>query len=245
VTNFRTTTPAHGSLVAVDTFAFSQINKTNVSGTSGPGAVFGTTNQISVYTTSFPGKARQPGLPARSIDGSGDRIANTVYQIGDLIFLVHGLSVDPSGNAVTSNSTSRNAARITVLRDSTNTVVTETTYFNNNFGYIYPSLAINSNGNMLIGFTRSGDESRILRESCVPPTSNRQLESPPRDDEKRTQPIVFGTPLACLWIVTRAWLIGESRSTDEWHRRGVIFQSAQQRTARHAESRGCLLFGKS
>jgi len=49
----------------------------------------------------------------------------------------------------------------------------------------------------------------------------------------RPDPIVFGTPLACLWIVTGAWLICESRSSDEWHRRGVIFQSAQQRTARH------------
>ena len=40
---------------------------------------------------------------------------------------------------------------------------------------------------------------------------------------KGTQPIVFGTPLACLWIVTGAWLICESRSSDEWLRRSVGF----------------------
>ena len=54
-----------------------------------------------------------------------------------------------------------------------------------------------------------------------------------RGGRKGTQPIVFGTPLAWLWIVTGAWLIGKSRSSDEWHRRGVVFKSAQQRTARH------------
>jgi len=43
------------------------------------------------------------------------------------------------------------------------------------------------------------------------------------NDKKGTRPIVFGTPLACLWIVTGAWLIGEWRSPDEWHRRSVGF----------------------
>lgn len=153
-TNFSTTTPAHGVLTAVDFFSFGRIQKTNVTGTGGADASFGSPTAINVANTSFPGNARQPN-GTRVIDGNDDRIATTVHQIGDLIFLVHGISVNAAGVAAGVSSTSTNAVRITVLRDSTNAVVTEATYYNTNYDYIYPSLSVNDNGNMLIGFTRS------------------------------------------------------------------------------------------
>ena len=52
----------------------------------------------------------------------------------------------------------------------------------------------------------------------------------------------FGTSLAFMRLLREFQLIGESPSTSEWLRRSVVFQSAQQRTLRHAKSRECLTF---
>jgi len=45
-----------------------------------------------------------------------------------------------------------------------------------------------------------------------------------------------------MWLLSGFQLIGESPSASEWLRRSVYFRSAQQRTHRHAKSRGCLTF---
>src|SRR6185436_19601937 len=91
----------------------------------------------------------------RLIDGNDDRIGTTVYQVGDLIFLTHGLSVNSSGTGVGSSGSTTIGIRITVLRDSTGAVITEKTWFNTGFDYSYPSLAVNTFGDMVIGYTRS------------------------------------------------------------------------------------------
>jgi|GEM_PF-4902002 len=75
----------------------------------------------------------------------------------------------------------------------------------------------------------------------------------PAGDEKGTQPILFGTDVACMRIVSDAELIGESLDAGTWLcgeirfslGRGVVFRSAQQRTARHDRTRGSLLFRRS
>ena len=78
-----------------------------------------------------------------------------VYQVGDLIYAVHGLSVNSSGVAVSPSGSSINAVRLTVLRDSTTQVVTEATWFGPGFDYIDPSIAVNAFGDIVVGFTRS------------------------------------------------------------------------------------------
>ena len=156
VTNFNTgqTAASPGSIVAVDYNAFSVINRTRINGSGAAGATFGTTSHINVATTSFPGNSRQPN-GTRLIDGNDDRIGTTIYQVGDLIFLTHGLSVNSSGNGVSPSGSSTNAIRITVLRDSNGTVATEKTWFNTGFDYAYPALAVNTFGDIVIGYTRS------------------------------------------------------------------------------------------
>lgn len=157
VTNFNTgqTTSTRANLVATHYNLFGRINLTRVTGTSGANATFGPTAALPVQGTSHPGLSRQPD-GTQQIDGSDHRIGSMAYQVGDLIFLVHGISVNAGGTAVSSSTTSTNAIRITVLRESTGQVATEATYFDPNFDMTYPSLAINPQGDMVIGFTRSG-----------------------------------------------------------------------------------------
>ena len=52
-------------------------------------------------------------------------------------------TVNSSGVAATSGS---DAVRIIVIRDSTTQIVAQATYFNSNFDYTYPSLAVNAQG---------------------------------------------------------------------------------------------------
>ena len=152
VTN--TAANSHASVLAVNAFNPSQLNRTKITGSGTPIAVFGATSIINVQTTSVPGSSRQPD-GSRVIDGLDDRIGGMVYQVGDLIFLVHGLSVNAAGTGVNPNLSSLNAVRLTVLRDSTTQVVTEATWFNPGFDYIDPSIAVNAFGDIVVGFTRS------------------------------------------------------------------------------------------
>src|SRR5262245_31470302 len=153
VTNWAPS-PAHGSIVAVHESNFTQVKRTTMTGTGGPGASFGATVALNVQTTAVPGNARQPDF-TRNIDGLDDRIGGMVYQVGDLIYLVHGISVDATGVAISPNAGTTDAVRLTVIRDSTTQVVAEATWFNANFDYIMPSVSANSFGDIVIGYTRS------------------------------------------------------------------------------------------
>jgi len=153
VTNWAPS-PAHGSIVAVHETNFTQVKRTTITGTGGRNATFGPTVAMNVLTTAVPGTARQPDL-SQAIDGLDDRIGSTVWQVGDLIYLVHGISVDSNGNASSPSAGTTDAVRLTVIRDSTTQVVAEATWFNTNFDYIMPSVAANSFGDIVIGYTRS------------------------------------------------------------------------------------------
>src|SRR5262249_5925498 len=126
---------------------------TIVTGTSAAGATFGTTTHLTGLSTSSPSLAHQPD-GTRLISGDDTRIAGMAYQVGDLIYIARGLTVNSSGGASTTGS---DAVRIIVIRDSTSQIVSQGTYFNPNFDYIYPSLAVNTQGDMLVGFTRSSN----------------------------------------------------------------------------------------
>jgi hypothetical protein len=147
VNNFNAgqTSSSFGSIFAVDFNVFSQLDWTLVTGSGAPGASFGTTIPLAVQTTASPLDAHQPDGTAE-IDALDGRIQSSVFQVGDLIF----------GAVVTPNAAgNRDAIRISVLSVSSATIVAEATISDNTFDYIDPSLAMNAEGDMIIGFTRS------------------------------------------------------------------------------------------
>jgi Dockerin type I domain len=153
VTNFNTN-PAHASVVAVDIFSFNFVDRTTITGTGGANAQFGPTTQYNVGAMSLPGLARQPD-GSRVVYASDHEMSGAIYQVGDLIYAVNGISVDATGAAVTSGPTTTDAVRLTVISDSQNRVVAESTYFNTGFDYLFPSVSANQYGDIVIGFNRS------------------------------------------------------------------------------------------
>jgi len=153
-TNFNSTAD-HASIVGVDFFFFDAVDRTPITGTDGAFAQLGPTSIIDVEPTSFPNNAnaRQPD-GSQTIDPGDDRFSATIYQVGDLIYMVHAITVDATGQATFDPGSI--AVRLTVISDSTDQVVAEGTWFDPDFDYTYPSIAVNSYGDMLIGFSRSG-----------------------------------------------------------------------------------------
>jgi PEP-CTERM motif len=106
------------------------------------------------YAAPRPG--RQPDLGntgnARVVDTLDDRISSSVYVADGKIYTVH--TVTPLGEDHT-------VVRISVIDDATKTLLSETdiTGPDNTYDFYEGSLAVNSSGQLVVGFVRSGDAS--------------------------------------------------------------------------------------
>jgi hypothetical protein len=144
-------------LFAVNNLSFGEINQTDITGTSSNQAVLGGTQVIDVQDTNFPISPRQPdgtgGYGNTGIDPLDDRISNSVYQVGDLVYMAHAIGV-PADAALQTNS----GVRWTILRvtGSTTQVVQEGTIENPDFDYFQPTICADANGDVVIGYDRSG-----------------------------------------------------------------------------------------
>ncbi|HEX3146946.1 MAG TPA: dockerin type I domain-containing protein [Gemmataceae bacterium] len=143
VTNFNPS-PAHSSVFAEDASNFGQVVRTILTGTGGPGAGLGTSTTLNVQNWGPLDFSNQPDGAAADVDPVDDRFGGMVYQVGDLIIGAHAVGV--GGN---------NAIRITVMSDSQNAVVAEATISGGGFDRIDPSVAMNAEGDILIGYSRS------------------------------------------------------------------------------------------
>ncbi len=152
VTNYNLgqTNSTAASVYAVNNVNFSQVNVTPLTGTTLPGATLGGTSVINVATTSYAPTARQPNSTNTAVSGFrmdtlDDRFGSSVYRVGNLVYSVHGVA-----------QSSRSALRITVLNATTNAVVAESTLGEANFDYYIGSIAANAQGDVVVGYTRSG-----------------------------------------------------------------------------------------
>jgi hypothetical protein len=103
----------------------------------------------SVYDGNSP--ARQPtnNGSARVVDAGDDRVAANAWEVDGKIYFTH--TVTPTG-------TDNTVVRITVLDASTKNVLSETDINDpsGNFDFYQGSLAVNSNGQVVVGYNRSG-----------------------------------------------------------------------------------------
>lgn len=135
---------AQGTILAVDNVSFGVLDRTNVIGPGGAGATLSSTTKINVASTSFPSAASQPD-GTRQIDTGDDRFSSQVIQVGNTIYMVHSV-----------NSGARASIRWTMLNATTNAVIQEGTISGTNTDYFFPSIAVNANGDVVIGYSRSG-----------------------------------------------------------------------------------------
>ena len=124
----------------------STLHGVDVNGSGAAAATLSSVFNVTVQNYSYPGNdATQPGSGAYTIDSGDSRIGAMVYKVGDNIYSVRGTDVN-----------GRAGVRWTIISDSTNKVIREGTISDPNHDYIMPSIAANSAGNIVIGFTRTG-----------------------------------------------------------------------------------------
>lgn len=101
-----------------------------------------------------PQAARQPvsGPNARILDALDDRISANAWEANGRIYFV---------STVTPTGTDNNVVRITVMDKATKTVLSETDINDpsGKFDFYQGSLAVNDQGQLVVGFNRSGDVS--------------------------------------------------------------------------------------
>ncbi len=145
VTNFG---PSDGSSPLVSIFPAAPGDDSlyvwNLSGTSGPGATISAPLSIATSNYSSPPPAAQPDFTA-SISTIDGRIASNVYQVGDTLYAVHNTT--QGGNP---------ALSVLILDGETNQLIQEIILGDPLHDYFNASIAANSLGDVVVGFTRSG-----------------------------------------------------------------------------------------
>jgi hypothetical protein len=147
---------ASATVLATHYTTFNLITHWEITGSANPNATFGAASNLSIPHNALPGPGRQPDGTRDMSGGEDDRYTGSIYQVGDLIYAVHAISVNGSGAGTTSDASTTNGLQLIVLRDSTNSVVTTATYFNPNYDMTFPSVAANAFGDIVLGFNRSG-----------------------------------------------------------------------------------------
>lgn len=115
-----------------------------------------TTKFLGASDYAAPRPGRQPDLlntgNARVVDTLDDRISSSVFAVGGKIYSVH--TVTPLGQDHT-------VVRISVIDDATKTLLSETdiTGPDDTYDFYEGSLAVNSRGEFVVGYVRSGDAS--------------------------------------------------------------------------------------
>jgi hypothetical protein len=124
---------------------FLPLYRTDITGVTGPGAVLSDPTMVDIGQYDEPPPAAQPD-GTRTISTVDGRISSHVYQVGDTIYGIHAIK---QGNNA--------ALEWFKIDEPTNTVVQEGILGDVNFDYFNGSIAANEMGDVVIGFTRSGN----------------------------------------------------------------------------------------
>lgn len=126
---------------------FSQNKFATLTGTSGSGATLSATSTFNtINSTSVVANAASFGPPATALESGDDRYSGNVVQVGDRLFGVR--RAQPSGTI--------GVVRLSVLNATTGAIISESTISNASTSYIYPSIAVNNAGDIVVGFSAVG-----------------------------------------------------------------------------------------
>jgi hypothetical protein len=131
-------------LLAVSDLNFTQLNRTNILGASAAGATLSGTTNIAVSTMSFPPNAAQPDGTS-NLDTGDNRLGSSVVEQGNSLWAAQAVS-----------SGAHSAIRWYQINETTNAVIQSGTISSSQFDYFYPSINVNSFGEVVVGFSRSG-----------------------------------------------------------------------------------------
>jgi len=147
-----------GTLVAASLFDFDTISYTvnGLTSSSATGATLGDVRFAgeSAFTTAGPGRQPAAANPAnrRIIATLDERISSSVYEWNGKLIAVH--TVNNLGNGDADGDFAR--VRVMVIDKATGAMVDEYDIGNGAYDYYQGSLAVNANGQVVVGFNRSG-----------------------------------------------------------------------------------------
>jgi len=152
-----TSAGATGKVLAVSLQNFDSLAYivNGLSPTSATGASTGSVQMLGVASYTNPGAARQPAATVaanrRIIDALDDRISSSVYEANGRIYALNTVNV-------TANGDSLDEARIhyVVLDALTYAILDEGNIGSAGYDYYQGSIAVNSYGQVVIGYNRSG-----------------------------------------------------------------------------------------
>jgi hypothetical protein len=132
-----------------------------VDGSNAAGATQSAVLDINATGYNFNNRGRQPDtLPGaanntsnRLVDTLDDRVSGSVYEVNGKIYGIH--TVTPSGVAAANAFTE---LRYYVLNAATGGLISQGTIGGGNFDYYQGSLAVNSAGDIVVGYNRSGSQ---------------------------------------------------------------------------------------
>ncbi len=125
--------------------SFSQTERTTISGTGAAAATYSTKISIPITTYTPPTQGGvQPGS-ANQLDNGDDRFSASVPQVGTRLFSAFTVAAVAD--------TALNAVRFTVFDAAANTVLNEQTLSVAGAHFLYPSVAANASGDVVLGFT--------------------------------------------------------------------------------------------
>jgi hypothetical protein len=130
-------------IVAVSATNFNRYIYSRLNGTSTSGATIGGATVKSVQSTSTPNPSAQPGSN-NTVDNGERNFSSSPVQVGNFLYSVMATRV--SG---------RTAARWTITNATTFAIVQQGTISSSSLSYFYPSIAVNTSGDVVIGFSGS------------------------------------------------------------------------------------------
>jgi len=150
-----TSASSTGTVIGASLFNFDSLGY-RVNGLTASSAAGSSTSAVSYLgQASFvsPGAARQPSvaIPAnrRIVDALDERVSSSVYEANGRIYMVN--TVDPTGDGL-----DEARVRYTVLDATTLAVLSEGDIGHAGYDYYQGSFAVNSFGEVVIGYNRSG-----------------------------------------------------------------------------------------
>lgn len=144
-----------GRVFGASLYAYDNISYTinGLSASSATGATVSASSYLGMAAFDTPGAARQPAVdvPAnqRVIAAGDERISSSVYEVGGRIYMV---------NTVNSGLDSLDETRVryTIVDANTNAIIDQGDIGTAGYDYYQGSIAVNSSGQVVIGFNRSG-----------------------------------------------------------------------------------------
>jgi hypothetical protein len=147
----------HGVIVATDGFTpATVIHRYDVTNSGSNSSTLSADNPIAVPTYRSAQNSHEPD-GSRTLNANDFRLgSNNVYQVGNIIWAAQSILT----SAATGNS-AYDAIRWYEIDETTNTLLQSGTISDPHHDYLYPSIAANAAGDVVIGFSLTGDSTTL------------------------------------------------------------------------------------